>query len=138
MNDDRLHSRRMTMMATAIEIMVVMNREGHTVRSALADLGAAPRPGRGATWEDVTRRIVALMEADERGVDLLERWRRDIAPEGLSCAPGRDGPAADRPVVVRLPAPGKARPPKQIQRAQKLDGPVTIEEPTAARRMVRR
>lgn len=135
MNNDRLHSRRMTMMALAIEIMEVLHKEGHTVRSALAELGSAPRPGRGATWEDVTRRIIVLLDADERGTDLLARWRgQDIAPEG---AAGATPPS--RPVVVRLPAP-KARPlpPKPIQRAQKLCGPVTIEEPTSARRMVAR
>lgn len=139
MNDDRLHSRRMTMMATAIEIMEVLHREGHTVRSALAELGTAPKRGRGATWEDVTRRVFTLLEADERGIDLLSRWRGvDIAPQDGTDTGHRNEPVDAHTVIVRLPALGKPRPAASFQRAQKLEGAATIEEPTPAQRMVRR
>lgn len=91
MNNDRLHSRRMTMMALAIEIMEVLHKEGHTVRSALAELGSAPRPGRGATWRAGTFNWGWPMAQVERVVPPLP-WRGrqglwDIPDELLRSAP---------------------------------------------------
>ena len=112
-------SRRMVLMALAVEVMEVMYGEGHSVRSALADLGATPAPGRGATWEDVTRRIVTLLEADERGTDLLAEWRlRDVLPEGpLRCVAMAQ--AAIATMEVPLPKRGRRSGPAPKPRAPK-------------------
>lgn len=112
---------RNTMFAAAVEVMEVMHREGHTVRSALADLGTTPKPGRGATWEDVVRRIFWLMEQDAAGNDPLEP--NDVAPE-LAAAP----PEPVKTVVVRLPTRAVKKPPSTIVRATPVAGPVVFDD----------
>lgn len=140
---------RLAMMALAVEIMEAMYREGHTVRSALAELHASPKPGRGATWEDVTGRVLELLRGDLDGHDLLAPWRgQDTAPElpPRPSQPYREHleapqycPPVGAPKVVTFRKPSKAvkRPSPDIQRATKVDGPVVIDE-AALERMRRR
>lgn len=127
---------RLTMMGLAVEIMEEMYRQGHTVRSALTDLGAEPRRGRSLTWEDVVGRIFKLLEADWEGCDLLAQFRHDVPPPLAPLSEMRVGPDLPpveevRPAIVRLPPPGRPLPRPKIVRATKLEGPCEIEAPRA-------
>ena len=116
---------RLTMMATAIGVMEAMHREGHTVKSALADLQAPHKPGRSACWEDVVKRIFTLLEADYRGKDMLVVCA-DVPP-GMK-PDAEPSPEPIKPKIVRLSSPVAKRPVRNIVRAQQLDGPVVFDD----------